>query len=412
MTFNQSADMEVHNVKRRNVLFLIFAFCFIVNVIEGFNYKYWDRTLSGWLNWIVCGGIVLIVCLRRNRLNREIMPFEKYIRWMMIVPCLALLGRMLVYEESPWEERHTMLNILAYLFFYLFYLCKVSEEQILKLFTVLGLIMFSLQVVQQFDISDALFGVYRPDSDLEHGYNVAEVRNGIYRFRLPGVQFVLFCMYYYWVQLLRKVSLRNMIMFGIFLVSVYLTLTRQVIVASLFTLLVSVLFVKNVRMRMVAMILLFVSVIILVRNADSLFAYFFEMTQNEDARFNPRTIAFGFYMDKIIQSPVSFFFGNGHPFELTRWQQVLGLYPSDIGLVGEVFHYGIFMALLYFSLLYSLLFKYRNSIPLYIRLVVLGTAMNSILVFPYRASHEYFFWAAILYIAGQHVLKSRQNLNI
>lgn len=404
--------MDFHDVKKRNVLFLVFAFCFIVNVIEGFNYKYWDRTLSGWLNWIVCGGIVLVVCLKRNRLNGKVMPFEKYIRWMMIIPCLALFGRMVVYEESPWEERHTIVAILAYLFFYLFYLYKVSERQILKLFTVLALVMLSLQIVQQFDISGALFGVYRPDSGLEHGSNVAEVRNGLYRFRLPGIQFVLFCMYYYWVQLLLKVSLRNMVMFGVFLMSVYLTLTRQVIVASLFTLLVSVFFVKSGRMRMVAMVLLIISTIVLIRNADSLFAYFFEMTQNEDTRFNPRTIAFGFYVDKIVQSPISFFFGNGHPYELARWQQVLGLYPSDIGLVGEVFHYGIFIAVLYFSLLYSLLFRYRKCIPLYIRLLVLGTAMDSILIFPYRASQEYFFWAAILYIAGLHVLKNRQNIPI
>ena len=81
-------------------------------------------------------------------------------------------------------------------------------------------------------------------------------------------------MYYYWVQLLLKVSLRNMIMFGVFLMSVYLTLTRQVIVASLFTLLVSVFFVKSGRMRMVAMVLLIISTIVLIRNADSLLLTF------------------------------------------------------------------------------------------------------------------------------------------
>ena len=38
-----------------------------------------------------------------------------------------------------------------------------------------------------------------------------------------------------------------------------------------------------------------------------------------------------------------------------------------------------------------------------IKLFLIGTSINSILVFPYRSPYEYFVWISVLYICSIHI---------
>lgn len=81
------------------------------------------------------------------------------------------------------------------------------------------------------------------------------------------------------------------------------------------------------------------------------------------------------------------------------------MYNTDIGFIGAMYNHGIFWPLFYFYVVYKLLFKYGKELPLYIKLFVFGTAINSILIFPWRQTEEFFLWSAILYIVSLYLTK-------
>lgn len=151
--------------------------------------------------------------------------------------------------------------------------------------------------------------------------------------------------------------------------------------------------------------------IILFYYSDILFGALIEQTKEEANEENIRLLAFGFYWNKIIENPLTFILGSGHPESLNLWQNELKLWTSDIGIIGSMFHYGLLWIILYFYIIYTILKKYAKSIPLYIKLYILGTFINSILIFPYRDAKEYLIITIILYISSIYILKKKQICN-
>lgn len=95
--------------------------------------------------------------------------------------------------------------------------------------TTVAITIFFIQVVQQFLPNMAVFGVYEEELGKSE---VAEIRNGLYRYRLSCQCVTFFCLYYYWQQTLEKYTLKSAILSVILMASIYLTLTRQLIVAG------------------------------------------------------------------------------------------------------------------------------------------------------------------------------------
>lgn len=82
------------------------------------------------------------------------------------------------------------------------------------------------------------------------------------------------------------------------------------------------------------------------------------------------------------------------------------VYPSDIGIVGQWFYYGVIWVLTYVVLLYKLLVKYNRVLPLYIKLFVFGAFVNCIMIMPYYNNFCYLIWAEVLYICDLYITKS------
>lgn len=234
-----------------------------------------------------------------------------------------------------------------------------------------------------------------------------EKRNGFYRFRLEAYMITLFGMYYTWTRILVKRSAKSSIIFLCFLFSMFLFLTRQLMIASAIGLFSTFLFAKvnmSKKMMMFSISALLLSVVYL--NADVIFGDMIEKTQNERTDDNIRMLALEFYWGQVVRSPIAFLLGNGYPSEMKMWNETFRFFVSDIGIGGQWFLFGVLWVVIYIATLYKFFLKYRNHLPLYIKLFVFGTSVNSIMIFPYYNANSYILWAAVLYICDLHILKS------
>ena len=393
----------LHNKFRLlNVIFVVFI---IILTTRFFNYSNWNPTWAGWCSYFVYGYLAVLVYNNRAYVRRIKSPLSKWVKLYigLHLPCLITL--LIVHGQSPMTEKGMIFSLMLFLFFYYYYLHNTSESAIIRIFTSVGLFIFAIQAVQQFFPGMAAFGVFNPKLD-DSTEIIAEVRNGLYRYRLSGIFFALFCLYYYWAQLLNKTTAKSTLLFLVFLASMYLFLTRQIIFATLVTLALSSFFATNKKRRFIMLVTTIMFIVALFAYSEVLFGELISKTHEQMSEDDIRMIAFSVYWERIISNPLTFLFGNGHPAEFNYLQEELRLFTSDIGFVGQMYHYGVLWVLFYLYTLYVMLIRYRKTIPLYVKLFLFGTAINSIMVFPCSSPNEYFIWASIMYICSLHISKN------
>ena len=391
--------------RRQPVSFLIVAF--ILFSTQFFNYMNWNPTYAGWCSYFIYAFILLYVYVNRSHYQYTYDPFRKELWILLLYPLFSIIIGFIINIDFSllYEERRYIFAFSAFLFYYIYKIYNFGEDDIVKIFTVIAIAIFCIQIFQIIFPKMGMFGIY--DEEMQNSrHAIAEIRNGIYRFRLPGLFFTLYCLYYYWNRLLLKITVRDCIHFAVLSVSTYLYLTRQIMFATAFTLTCSVLFIQSNRIKMKYIFIMVMCGMMLLYFIDVLFKEFYDKTLKEVNPHNIRWIATKFYWQKICEDPMTFLFGNGHPKLMHKWQEK-GLHPSDIGFIGEMFHYGVLWIAIYFYSVYMILIKYARKLPLYIKLFVLGTFTNSIMIFPYRNSSEYLVWATILYVASLYITRIR-----
>lgn len=394
--------------KRYTLINKIFIYFFILFTTHLFNYANWNTTIAGWSSYFIYAYLVLFVYNNKNKICHIKSPVSKWIKFFIGIPMLCLITRFVLEGVSPYAERSLIFSLLTFLFFYYFYIHHVSEKALVQIFTCIGTLIFIIQIVQQLFPSIAVFGIYNPDNETVNDA-IAEIRNGLYRYRIIGISFTLLCLYYYWARICNKIKFKDVILFLMFWVSMYLFLTRQVMFATLVTLTLSSFFISNAKKRYAILALTSILIIVLIIYSDLLFGDLISQTKEQATDEDVRVLALSFYWGKIIENPLSFLLGNGHPDEFVFWQENYHFFTSDIGFVGEMYHYGALWIIFYLYVLYSLLVKYRKVVPFYIKLFLFGTAINSIMIFPYRSAYEYFVWASILYICALHINKRYES---
>lgn len=389
---------------------IIFVTIIVIFTTRFFNYSNWNPTLAGWCSYFLYGYLVLITYNNKTYIQRIRSPFSRWIKLIIVLHLLCLITMFIIYGQSPIEGKTLLFSLMIFFSFYYYHIYNTSEKTIIQIFTTIGLCIFAIQIIQQLFPSMAVFGIHNAENN-NNVETIAEVRNGLYRYRLSGVFFVLICLYYYWAKLLHKVSLKNLAFFCIFFSSMYLFLTRQIMLATLVTLALSSFFITNKKRRITILAITVIFIGIIFYYSDALFGELINKTQEQVSEDNIRAIAFSTYWDRTTTNILTFFFGNGYPPEFSLLQDKMRLFTSDIGFIGQMYHYGVIWVLFYFYMLYILIIKYRKFIPLYIRLFLFGTTINSVMVFPCSSPYEFLIWSSIMYICSLYITNNMRQLN-
>ncbi len=396
--------LNTSDTKVKRVIFLL-----VVILTNLFSYAYISNTIQ-YLHYIISFIILFYYLNGRRNLDKHI-PLQNIVLCLCLYPIFSFYFTLFFYNPECWDYyKYRVISQAIFLIFFLFHIYKVKEKTLMQAFITIGLVVFATQIIQQIFPDYAVFGV-RDMSDINNeGYEKVEIRNGLYRYRLISVYFItMLDVFYFWEKILIKRTRKDILLFCIFLCSTYLFLTRQIIFSVGVSILFSFLFTRNSNAKKWSIGGAILLVILLYFFYDAILGELLSKTQDELDDSNIRLTCLTFYWEKITESFQTILFGNGFPALLVEWQRTLKLTPADIGLVGEWFYYGIIWIVIYLYTLGVIFLKYRNFIPLYIKLFMVSTFLISIMIFPYRSAIEYLIWSSVLYICSIHIKKFKSK---
>lgn len=395
------------------IVFLVLLILFLLYTSRFFNYVNWDSTLAGQISYFIFGSILLLYLFFKNRGFNPKTNFNTTVLCLAAIPFITIAMSYAEFGQSPIASFKALFPHFTWLLYFLFHKYRLSEKSAIHLLLGFVFVVFFIQVIQQFTSSDSLFGIYTKEQldDLSI-IDIAEIRNGLYRFRLPGNGFIsMIVLYYFWIRIQKRFSYQSLIFILISLATIYLTLTRQILFTAIVTLSISFLFVKNSKMKVSTLVLTSIFILLILSYSDILFSNFLLQTKNDVSLNNVRYASFLFYWGKITQNIFTFILGYGVPNdqlthfskEMSRWTNMFGLYTSDIGIIGQWFHYGLVYILIYLSIVYKIMIKLGKYIPAYIKLFVVSTFFISIMIFPFTGPLYYIIWSLVLYLCDLHI---------
>ena len=112
-------------------------------------------------------------------------------------------------------------------------------------------------------------------------------------------------------------------------------------------------------------------------------------------------------LEQSVSNPILFITGHGYPDLLWKWGEQLGYWYNDIGILGQIYPYGIIWLIVYLRIVYCFLIKYKKNLPVYIRSYVFGLFCICTVMTSYANSLAMtLLWVAVLYIADLYIGKS------
>lgn len=331
-----------------------------------------------------------------------------------ISACLfTFLLRNIVYESGLGSGLE--LNVfMAFIFctYFLFHYLYIYEKDVIIALTIVGLIAFSIQVFQQINPSLAFFSIVTESQREEFGISsdyIAGMRNGFYRFVPISQAIPVYLICYYFSKLMEKFRFVYLLLTLIFFASMYLMLTRMFIVCTGICCLYIYTTLNNVKRSRTSMLIVSLGIIITgVFYSDTLFYSLFSSDETGiEYSSQARMECAPFLLSKAISNPLLFIVGHGYPNVLWTWGNELGFWFSDIGVIGQIYIYGIVWFIVYLKLVYWGLVKMRKKIPCYIRAYILGMFCICYMMPSYGLDLELtLLWCILLYISDLYISKS------
>lgn len=399
--------------KNKSVVILLFIL--LLYSVRCFNLNSWNITYAGWCLYIIVLYFFTVKLFSYRKIMRQHLSFKSDIDKLMLLPLGTIIPCWLVQSQSPIDSLKALCPHFIWLIYYLLHIWKPSEKRLLYLLGVMAIIVFFIQIIQQFTYPIVVCGTFDENEMLRKGLlEDVEIRNGLYRFRLNtnGI-FTMIILFYVWGRMKTKMMIKYFIVFIILLASIYLSLTRQLIVTSLVTLILFSFCGKGIKTKIASFLFLFFLSIVLWIYFEQLFGEFIETTSSSTNEDNIRILSAIYFGTNTIMNPLTLFLGNGFPKNDTIYGRFLddladywGFFPEDVGFIGYMYFYGLLYVIAYFRLVYKVLLVYREYVPTYIKMFVVATGLISIMIYPLAGIMNYLVWSILLYICDLHIIKS------
>lgn len=394
------------------IIILIFIIILKTNI---FNYINWNPTYGGWINNLLSLGLFFFWSFYIRSSSQ--MNFRKEIYLMMFLPFLSVFNSWSIYDQSPTSGAWVLISHFTWIIYFILHKYKISESALLKVFFIISLAIVVIQIVQQFTYPQAVFGVMDSERMIENGVKeAAEMRNGLWRFRMHfNAYFTAPILFASWLWLQKKFNINLLLWIVLLLISVYLTLTRQVMFACIITLVYS--FFLNKKGKSKAFILIFILIACLYSFYDILFSSLAEQTSEDSNKDNIRLLAASYFWEESLKTPFTFLFGIGIGARNSALSALQNLQTSvyyffigDVGFIGEIYERGLIYVLISYYLLYKIFIRSKNIIPTYIKMFTLFTGLMSIMIFPFIGFYQILIWSILLYISDLYINSTKNML--
>lgn len=400
--------------KQRFWLILIIAL--VIAGSKGFEYVNWP--FGNMLYSSIIALLSIICVLNYKGFYKQ--HFKTIVLLFMILPFLSIINSSIIYGQPVFiGVRANFSMAFGWIMYFILHIFKVKEKTILKALLFISSFIAIVMIIQQFTYPYAFFGVITEDRMISHGLNeIADTRNGLWRFRMNIDMYYTAPILFFMLTMIKqkKYDTNVLFYFVLLLVSVYLSLTRQVIFATIFTIVFSF-FINNKSLNIGYYVLLLLFGILLYFNYDVLFGELSETTSNDLNNDNIRVYAASYLWSDVIKNFSTFLLGYGVPGDEGMFHnyverlQDMGIYVVDVGFIGMTWRYGIIYVLLSYYLLFYIFFKIKDEAPMYARLFVVFVFVMSIMIFPFGAQPIMtMVWPLLLYICDLRINKSQLAL--
>lgn len=395
----------------------MFLILFLVTAgFNGFRYVNWPFGNSLFFISII---LISFICFAKRKLYKN-GNFSGIVILFVILPFFSIFNSFTLFNQSIWVGIRVNLSAsLVWMLYYFLHIFKVKETTILYAMLYISLFIVTVQIIQQFTYPNALFGVYSEETMKAEGRNAsASMRNGLWRFPIGiNMYFTAPILFFLLISFLKNHKVTILMCIVLLYVSVYMTLTRQVIFAVFLTTVYAFFLGKRsqgIQLKMWHFALLFVFILILFLFRETLFGKLIEKTQSDANEDNIRLYAMSYFWDDSLKSVFTFLFGYGRAgnygefYNYCEKLHSFGFFVTDVGAIGMIWRYGFIYVLCSYYVLYKMFYILRKIVPVYIRLFIFFTAVMSIMIFPFGAHHIMtMIWPLLLYICDLHIYKSQ-----
>lgn len=368
-----------------------------------------------WPNYLLVAYILYYVISHRNYIDSSQTNFRWMVIAFMLFPLLSSISCFVLEHQSPFATLKSVFPMMTFGVYFYLHAKQVSEKTAMKVIFVIALLIAVIQIVQQFSPTSAIFGIANGESIDEIAATMERtMRNGLYRFTMHyNGAFTLPILYYFWSRVRNRMSGRNVFYFVLMLVSIYLMLTRQVMVVTLAGIVISLMLLKDKTKASTTIFAVILLTGLLLFNFESLFQSLLDTTtaQVNDKDY-VRYASMQYFFEQSIVSPIAALLGHGMPSAGSTYEshiqdlQSIHFYASDVGAVGAAYKFGWVYVIVFYIMVLKIWLKFRKLIPSYLTLFIVSTFLFSIMMF--LISKDYYLtpYAIILYIIDLHVAES------
>lgn len=391
----------------RSTLFYVLTLCLLIVLFNGFNFLLWYEFVQNRYYLALYVVALLFFLLYINDKQFKCTYFYGYIKFLFLWPIVPTIISLFY----GCEFVTSLISILGWTFASMMFLYykkfQISEESLMTILTVMGTITAVIQIYQQINPEFAVFGIFNDDMQDLYG-ELSEIRNGLYRFKVGCAMLQMLCFFYYFDNVTKKITIKNIVFFVLFTVSIYLYLTRQIMVAVGCSCLY-LLYYKFKNSKVNTKLLVFVSSVSLFLLGSiywdnlfgSLIGDYKEDTHTTDIRFDFIQWILNYYLDNFLPC----LFGHG-PDAFQYALRNRDYHLADIGFLGESYYYGLIWGFVYIGMIYKIFTKCFKAIPLYLKLFFIASTIISIFIFPYTNRPTMVTWVSVLYLSDFYLNKN------
>lgn len=407
--------MKIDRKKHISYFSVAILILFVLLITKGLKFYGWGFIpILANIRYLILFALPIYTIMVYSQVKKKsVMYCKDYSLYIIFTCLLTFLIRMLVYGGG-WGYGLECNLFVSFVFccYFVFHKVKISESDIILSFSIIGLVVLAIQILQQLYPEMAVFSMITDDIRQEQGISqddIASMRNGLYRFMPIAQHFPLFLLCYYFSKLLSDFKLKNLLLTIAFAASTYLMLTRMFMICACISCVYIYIFQKNrQRSKFVPFLVILIGASLLISYSDVLFAQLFDSKDSDvDYSTTARIDCIPFMLKQAVSNPILFITGHGYPDLLWKWGEQLGYWYSDIGILGQIYPYGIIWLIVYLRIVYCFLIKYRKNLPVYIRSYVFGLFCICTIMTSYaNALVMTLLWVAVLYIADLYIGKS------
>lgn len=398
------------SLRGKQKLYAIFIVAFVILSSSGLYYYNWNPTYAGWTTKVIY--LYFLWFFIRHSTRNPNCHFRTEVLLLMFLQFPSMINSWLYFGQNFIQSLTVDLAAFSYVTYFMLHSYQVEERTILKAILFMALLIVGIQLFQQFSYPNCWFGIHDEEKQAITK-ELAEQRNGLWRFRMHINGFytcpILFAA---WIWLQRKFDIRTMIVCSLLMVSVYLTLTRQVMVACIFAVFMSS-FIGEQKNKKAALLLGLLFIVGLYEYYDVLFSSLSEQTQEDSTEDNIRLFSAIYFWEESLKSPLTFLFGYGAHHQdsgfgdlMSRLNQDYGFFISDVGFIGQIYQKGLLYVLTTYWLFYKIYFRFKKQLPLYVKMMVLFCVPMTPMIFAMYSPLYYCVWVMMIYIVDLHVNKS------